>query len=220
MFRKEQIKEIKLKGNGYPFLLSQISSPPSSLYIVGNQELLNQNCLTVVGSRKMTVYGKRVTEKLTRGLVENGLVIVSGLARGIDGVAHRACLASKGKTVAVFGTGLDRVYPPEHEGLAKQIVMAGGCLVTEFPYKYEIKRQNFILRDRIMAGLTLGTLVVEGKHKSGTKITATMAANYGREVFAVPGPIDSHLSEATVDLIKDGATPVTRVEDILENLNI
>lgn len=217
-FIKEQLKEITKGEEKYPFLLSQIPSPPLSLYIVGNVELLKQNSVAVVGSRQMTDYGRRVTEKLTRELVEAGLVIVSGLARGIDGTAHRACLAAGGKTIAVLGHGLDRIYPPEHAGLAQQIITGGGCLVTEFPYDYPIKKQNFILRNRIMAGLTLGTLVIEGGQRSGTKVTANMAADYGREVFAVAGPLGSETAEGTAELVNNGAKLVTKVEDILAEI--
>jgi DNA processing protein len=216
----KQVKEIKLESEHYPRLLKEISSPPKSLLVVGNEKILNQNSLTVIGSRKMTEYGRQSTNKLVGDLVRNELVIVSGLARGIDGVAHRSCLSAHGKTVAVLGHGFDRLYPPEHWGLAKQIILSGGCLVTEFPIGYPIKRENFPLRDRIMAGLSLGTLVIEGASKSGTKITATMAADYGREVFCVPGPIESKLSEGPAELIQEGAKLVTKIEDILEELRL
>lgn len=216
--REQQIKEIKLSDSDYPKLLTHTSSPPSSLFVVGDSRILNKRAVTVIGSRKMSEYGKRMTEKFVRGLVDQGLVIVSGLARGIDGMAHRSCLKYGGKTVAVLGHGLDRIYPAEHRGLAKQIVVSGGCLVTEFPYGYQIEKRNFILRNRIMAGLSSGTLVVEGAKKSGTKVTATMAADYSREVFCVPGPVESSLSEGPAELIQDGAKLVTSVEDILEEL--
>lgn len=220
MFRQEQIKKISLGSEDYPFLLSQIPSPPGQIFTVGDYKILKQKSISVVGSRKMSLYGMRVAEKFTRELVEAGWVIISGLARGIDGVAHKACLEAKGKTVAVLGNGLDKIYPPEHESLAKKIVMAGGCLVTEFPWQFPIERKNFILRDRIMAGLALGTLVIEGGEKSGTKITAGMAADYGREVFCVPGPIDSELSAGPAELIQQGAKLVTKIEDIEEEFNL
>jgi len=218
--RHQQIREIKLTDAVYPKLLSHISSAPSSLFVVGDYRVLSKKSVTVIGSRKMTEYGKRVTEKFVRGLVDQDLVIVSGLARGIDGMAHRVCLENGGKTVAVLGHGMDRIYPAEHRGLAKQIVVNGGCLVTEFPYGYQIERKNFIMRNRIMAGLSLGTLVVEGAKKSGTKVTATMAADYSREVFCVPGPIESRMSEGPAELIQEGAKLVTKVEDILEELQL
>ncbi len=217
---QKQVKELRIKDPDYPFLLSQINSPPKSLFIVGDEKILNANSLTVVGSRKMTEYGREATKRLVKDLVESGLVIVSGLARGIDGVAHRVCVNNQGQTIAVLGHGFDRIYPPEHRGLAKQIVLSGGCLVTEFPTYYPVKKQNFPLRDRIMAALSLGTLVIEGKKKSGTKITASMAANYSREVFCVPGPIESQLSEGPAELIQEGAKLVTKVEDILEELRL
>ena len=214
----KQMREINLGDLNYPKLLSHISSPSKFLYVIGNEKILNHKMITVVGSRKMSQYGREVTEKLVRDLVGKDFVIVSGLARGIDGVAHRSCINSGGKTLAVLGHGFDRIYPPEHRGLAKQIIMSGGCLVTEFPYNFPINKQNFILRNRIVAGLSLGTLVVEGASKSGTKITAGFAADYGREVFCVPGPIGSELSEGPAELIQQGAKLVTKVEDILEEL--
>jgi DNA processing protein len=133
-------------------------------------------------------------------------------------MAHRACLNKKGRTVAVLGHGLDRLYPPEHKGLAEEIVKSGGALITEYPLGYPIAKGNFPARDRIMAGLTLGTLVIEGAHKSGTKITATQAVESGREVWAVPGPIDSPTAAAAADLIQQGAKLVTKAEDITEDL--
>ena len=220
MFRREQVKKLKLGSNDYPYYLSQVPSPPKALYVVGDEKILKQKSLTVVGSRKMSLYGRRMADKFSKELVGAGLVIVSGLARGIDGVAHRACLEAGGKTVAVLGHGFDKMYPPEHRGLAKQIVMSGGLLLTEFYWGDLVERKNFLMRDRIMAGLSLGTLVVEGRHRSGTKATATQAANCGREVFAVPGPIDSELSEATADLIQEGAKLVTKIEDILEEIRL
>ena len=216
----KQVKELKLKDDNYPRLLKEISSPPESLFVVGNEKILSFNGLTVIGSRKMTEYGRESTVKLVKDLVLSELVIVSGLARGIDGVAHRSCLENGGKTVAVLGHGFDRLYPPEHRGLSEQIILNGGCLVTEFPFGYPIKKENFPMRDRIMAGLSLGTLVIEGARKSGTKITATMAADYGREVFCVPGPIGSELSEGPAELIQEGAKLVMRVEDVLEELRL
>lgn len=220
MFRQDQIKTISLGSQDYPFLLSQIPSPPAQIFAVGNLAILKQKSLSVVGSRKMSLYGKRAAEKFTRQLVEAGWVIISGLARGIDGVVHKACLEAKGKTVAVLGNGLDNIYPPEHRPLAEEIVAMGGCLVTEFSWQFPIERKNFILRDRIMAGLSLGTLVIEGGKKSGTKITAGFAADYGREVFCVPGPIDSPTAVGPAELIQQGAKLVTKVEDIEEEFNL
>lgn len=212
------IKVITIEDESYPKLLKEIDSPPFIIYIKGAEEVLNQPCLAVVGSRRVSEYGRQAGQRLVKDLVRHRLVIVSGLARGVDSLAHRVCLENKGLTVAVLGHGLDRIYPPENRLLAERIVAAGGALVSEYPLGYQISRGNFPARNRIVAGLSLGVVVIEGKHKSGTKITAGWAAEYGREVFAVPGPIDSVQSEAPADLIKEGAKLVTSVEDVLEEL--
>lgn len=217
---RREIKIVTIDDKEYPKLLKEIDTAPFVLFVKGSIKLLSQVGVTVVGTRQMSQYGRRVVERLVKGLVEARLVIVSGLARGIDGRAHRACLDSGGKTVAVLGHGLEKIYPPEHLSLAEEIVKAGGSLMSEYPLGYPISRGNFPARDRLMAGLSLGTLVIEGKQKSGTKITASWAAEYGREVWAVPGPIDSPVSQAAADLIQEGAKLVTKVEDVLEELNL
>ena len=217
---RREIKIITIDDKEYPKLLKEIDTAPFVLFVKGSIKLLSQAGVTVVGTRQMSQYGRRAVERLVKGLVEARLVIVSGLARGIDGRAHRACLDDGGKTVAVLGHGLEKIYPPEHQSLAEEIVKAGGSLMSEYPLGYPISRGNFPARDRLMAGLSLGTLVIEGKQKSGTKITASWAAEYGREVWAVPGPIDSPVSQAAADLIQEGAKLVTKVEDVLEELNL
>ena len=216
---RREIKIVTIDNKEYPKLLKEIDTAPFILFVKGSIKLLSQAGVTVVGTRQMTNYGSRVVERLVKGLVKAGLVIVSGLARGIDGRAHWACLNDKGKTIAVLGHGLEKIYPPEHQSLAEEIVKAGGSLMSEYPLGYPISRGNFPARDRLMAGLSLGTLVIEGRQKSGTKITATWAAEYGREVWAVPGPIDSPASQAAADLIQEGAKLVTRVEDVLEEID-
>lgn len=215
---RREIKLIRLDDKRYPRLLKEMALPPLVLFVKGKIKVLNQLAVTVVGTRQMTDYGRQVVERLVGDLVKKGVVIVSGLARGIDGMAHRVCLGGGGKTVAVLGHGLERVYPSEHRSLAEEIVRAGGALVTEYPLRYPVRRGNFPARDRIMAGLSWGTLVVEGAKKSGTKITATQAVESGREVWAVPGPIDSPQSQAAADLIQEGAKLVTKVEEIMEDL--
>lgn len=213
-----QIRVIAIEDKRYPKLLKETDFAPFLLYVKGNILLLNQPGITVVGTRQMTEYGRRATSRLVSGLVKK-LTIVSGLARGVDGWAHRVCLREQGKTVAVLGHGLDTIYPPDHRGLADEIIKSGGALVSEYPLSYPINKINFPQRDRILAGLTLGTLVIEGGQKSGTKITAGFAADYGREVFCVPGPIDSPQSAGSAELIQQGAKLVTKVEDIFEELN-
>ncbi|MCX6817116.1 MAG: DNA-processing protein DprA [Candidatus Beckwithbacteria bacterium] len=217
---KSLIKVITIEDKRYPKLLKEIDSPPFVLFVKGQIEVLNQPSLAVVGTRQPTTYGCQAVQKLVQDLVKNKLVIISGLARGIDGLVHRNCLVWGGKTVAVLGHGLERVYPPENRPLSEEIVAKGGALVTEYPLNFPISKTNFPQRDRIMAGLSLGTLVIEGGEKSGTKITANFAADYGREVFCVPGPIGSPQSEGPAQLIQQGAKLVTKVEDILEELNL
>jgi DNA processing protein len=203
----------------YPRLLEQIDNSPALLFVRGGFKPKDELALAVVGTRRSTPYGRGVTERFVEQLVEAGLTIVSGLARGIDGIAHRAALEFGGRTIAVLGGGVDRVYPPEHIRLADEITK-NGALISEFaPGKLPVPG-NFPARNRIISGLSLGVLVVEGASKSGTKITARLAVEQGREVFAVPGPITSEKSEAPADLIKLGAKPVTSARDILEELKI
>lgn len=213
------IKVIIIEDKRYPKILKETDSPPFILYIKGDEKLLNQPGLAVVGTRKPTEYGRKVVFKLVPEIAKK-LVIVSGLARGIDSLSHWQCLKNKGKTVAVLGHGLERIYPAENQRLAEEIIGNGGALVTEYPLKYPMDKTNFPLRNRIIAGLTLGTLVIEGGEKSGTKITANLAADYGREVFCVPGPIGSVQSEGPAQLIQQGAKLVTKVEDILEEISL
>lgn len=212
------VKVIKIKDKGYPFLLKQIQGAPKKLYVRGG-EIDYKKTLAVVGTRHPTNYGVRVTRKLVGDLIRHGFVIVSGLACGIDTVAHETALKGGGKTIAVMGTGINRVYPESNQGLAQEIVKSG-ALVSEFGSGYQVRRGSFPARNRIISGMSLGVLVIEGKSRSGTKITANFAADQGREVFAVPGDITSKMSEAPMDLIKLGAKAVTRVEDILEELTM
>lgn len=214
-----QIRAVAIDDKNYPKLLKETDFAPFIIFVKGAVEALNRPGITVVGTRKMTGYGRRVVGRLVPELAKK-LTIVSGLARGIDGWTHRVCLAAGGTTAAVLGHGLERIYPPEHQSLAGEILAAGGALISEFPLNYPLHKQNFPRRDRILAGLTLGTLVIEGGEKSGTKITAGFAADCGREVFCVPGPIDSPAAAAPAGLIQQGAKLVTKVEDIFEELHL
>ena len=219
---KENIEILTIKDEAYPTQLKEIASAPPVLYIRGDRDILSNKSIAIVGSRKFTEYGRRVTENLTRDLVRAGLTIVSGLALGIDGIAHRAALDAGGLTAAVLGTGIDdaTIYPREHFNLAKSIIENGGALITEQPPKTPSLKQNFPARNRIMAGLALGTLVIEAAENSGSLITAGFALEQNREVFAVPGDIFSPQSTGTNRLIKNGAKLVTSAADILEELNI
>lgn len=219
---KENIDIVTINDEVYPSQLKEIASAPPVFYIRGEKNILSNKSIAVVGSRKFSSYGQRVTENLTRELVRAGLTIVSGLALGIDGVAHQATLASDGATIAVLGTGIDdeTIYPREHFNLAIRILENGGALITEFPPKTPSLKQNFPARNRIMAGLALGTLVIEAAENSGSLITANCALEFNREVFAVPGDIFSPQSAGTNDLIKKGAKLVSSAADILTELNL
>lgn len=216
---KHRVKFLTLKDEVYPKLLQEIADPPFVLFVKGQLKMQDQKALGIVGTRKITPYGREVTEKFASWLVGQGFTIVSGLARGVDSVAHRVALGCGGRTLAVLGCGLDQVYPPEHKGLAEQIA-ENGALLAEFPLGMPALRQNFPLRNRIISGLSLGVLVTEGEVKSGTKITAKYAVDQGREVFAVPGPITSPTSAGPAELIKLGAKLVNCGADILEELQL
>lgn len=203
----------------YPPLLREITDPPPVLFVRGRLEALHQVSVTVVGTRRPTTYGRQVAEDLAKALARAGVTVVSGLARGIDAMAHRAALSADGITVAVLACGLDMVYPPEHLSLARQI-MEKGALVSDYPLGTHPRSEYFYRRNRIMSGLSLGVVVVEGEMTSGALITAKWALEQGRDVFAVPGPIYSPASQGPHWLIQQGAKLVQRVEDILEELNL
>ncbi|MEK7621021.1 MAG: DNA-processing protein DprA [Patescibacteria group bacterium] len=189
---------------------------PKKLYILGNLPKKRIPTIAIVGSRKHTQYGKEIAEKLAYELARAGVVVVSGLALGIDSIAHRAALEAKGTTVAVLAHGLDTVYPASHKSLAKKIVQEGGALVSEYKTGTSPMAHRFLERNRIASGISDGVVVVEAAARSGTLSTAAHALAQGKEVFAVPGNITSPLSVGCNSLIRQGAIPVTRVEDILE----
>jgi DNA processing protein len=201
----------------YPPLLKTIEDPPPVLYVKGDWSDPMPPGIAVVGSRRPSTYGKVVAEQLARGLAECGIVVVSGLARGIDSVAHVNALESGGRTIAILGCGLSHMYPPENRRLAERISHQG-AVVSEFPMATKPDRLNFPLRNRTISGLSLGTLVVEAGERSGALITAQWALDQGREVFAVPGNVTAPTSRGTNRLIKMGAKLVERVDDILEEL--
>jgi DNA processing protein len=218
---KSGIKVITIFDDNYPSSLREIHGAPMIIYYKGviDEEIL-ERCFGVVGTRKPTGYGRVVTEKLTRELVEVGLTIVSGLARGVDTIAHTVTIESGGKTLAVLGGGLNQIFPSENLRLAEKITDGFGAILTEFPPSYPHLAGNFPARNRIIAGLSQGVLVTEAAEDSGSLITARLAIEQGREVFAVPGPITSTMSEGTSVLLKDGAKLVSSTKDILEELGI
>lgn len=201
----------------YPPLLSRIDDPPNLLFCRGGLEPRDSLAVAIVGSRHATAYGIRAAERLAGGLARAGITIISGLARGIDAAAHRGALAAGGRTLAVLGNGVLAVYPPEHEDLAKEVA-ARGAVLSEAPPMAEPTPGCFPRRNRIVSGLALGTVVVQAAERSGALITARLAGEQGREVFAVPGPIDCRASKGCHRLIQDGAKLVGDVDDILEEL--
>jgi DNA processing protein len=201
----------------YPAALAEVAGAPPLLYVRGALALADGKAVAIVGSRGCTGYGRRVAERLAGGLARAGYTVVSGMARGIDGVAHRAALAAGGRTIAVLAGGLSRVYPPEHADLAAEICRAG-ALLSESPMATEPLAVLFPPRNRIISGLSRGVIIVEANEQSGTLITARHAAEQGREVFAVPGPVDSPASAGCLHLIREGATLVRNADDVLEAL--
>ena len=202
----------------YPAQLKQIYDPPIALYVRGSVEVLSQPGIAVVGTRHPTPYGLGMAERLACDLAARGLVIFSGLARGVDGAAHRGAIAAKGKTVAVFGTGIDVVYPKENSRLVDQFLVLGGAVITEFPMATFAAPQNFPIRNRIISGISIGVLVVEAAEYSGTRITSRCALEQNREVFAVPGNVTNKNSWGPNTLIKQGAKLVATWEDVWEEL--
>ena len=211
--RGRGISVVALDNPDYPERLRQIHDPPARLYI--NGRLPSEPMIAIVGSRHATPYGRRTAHRLARDLSDAGVVVVSGLARGIDAAAHRGALEGKSPTVAVMATGLDRVYPPEHAELAQAIAVSG-AVITEAENGTLPLPARFPVRNRIISGLSLGVVVVEAAQRSGALITARMAAEQGREVFCVPGSIENPLAIGGHQLIKDGATLVQTVEDVLD----
>ncbi|MEI8060747.1 MAG: DNA-processing protein DprA [Candidatus Berkelbacteria bacterium] len=220
VYEKLNIAPVFFGEKAYSKLLSEIFDPPIILYCRGNIELLNTISIAVVGSRKYTSYSKSVLDKIIPSLVSADVTIISGLALGVDGMAHYLTLENSGKTIGVLGCGVDEIYPTSNRQLGERMLNSGGLIISEFPPGTPPLKQNFPLRNRIIAGMSSGTFVVEARHDSGSLITAGLANEYGREVFAVPGNIDSFASEGTNELIKQGAKMVTGAADILSELDI
>jgi DNA processing protein len=215
---KNGVSIITFSDPDYPTLLRHIHDPPPVLYVRGRLHTDSLN-IAIVGSRNATSYGRGVTERLSSNLARRGFAVVSGMARGIDAAAHKGALAAGGKTIAVLGCGLDTIYPSENRSLFYRIAESG-AVISEFPFLTPPDARNFPVRNRIISGLALGTVIVEATQKSGSLITARLAAEQGREVFAVPGSVTSFKSMGTHRLIKQGAKLVEHVDDIIEELNI
>lgn len=217
---KLNIGYITLADDHYPILLKEIYSPPPVLYIKGAIPRNNHLSLSVVGTRKTSVYGRHITPELVKPVVENGLIIVSGLALGIDTISHQSCIDAGGQTMAVLGCGLDRIYPSSNHKLAEKIIATGGCIISEYPPGTEPFKQHFPARNRIIAGLSKATLIIEGDEKSGSMITAKFAVEYNRDVLGVPGNITNNSSSGTNKLIKNGAFLISDYQDILEHYHL
>jgi DNA processing protein len=216
-----KVKTLTPKSPLYLSMLQHIADPPRQLYYRGNlEDTLAQPRLAIVGSRKVSAYGKSVTAKLGREAAEQGITIVSGLALGVDGLAHQAALEAGGKTIAVLPSGLDKIYPATHHQLAERILKQGGALISEYPFGSEPYKNNFIARNRIVSGISDAVLITEAAIKSGSLHTANFALEQGRTVMAVPGNITSELSAGTNNLIKIGANPVTEIRDILAAMDL
>lgn len=216
--KKQKISFVCLVDKEYPQLLKQILNPPIVLYAKGNIKLLNSKCLAIVGTRHVTSYGRQITEMFSKYLSESGLTIVSGMAFGVDGVAHKACLESGGATIAVLGNGVDQAFPRENEKLYEEILDKKGLVLSELPPGEPPSIGSFPARNRIVAGLSLGVLVTEGASDSGSLITAKFGLEFGRKVFAIPGPITSQLSAAPLGLIEKGAKLVISPHDVVKDL--
>lgn len=206
---------IYIGSKDYPKNLSQISGPPPAIHISGKYLKKDNRAIAIVGSRLSTEYGKKMAWNFSSYLAKQGFTIISGLARGIDSVAHLAALKSGGRTIAVLGHGLDMIYPSENASLAREIV-ENGALITEFSLGTPPLKSNFLARNRIISGLSIGVLVVEGARRSGTLSIANWAASQNREVFAIPGRLDSETSYLPNYLIEQGANIVTKPQDILD----
>lgn len=218
--QNSDIKIVTLESKNYPLLLKEIYSPPPILYYKGNLPDNSNFSLGVVGTRKTSIYGRQATLDLVSILAKTGLIIISGLALGIDTLAHQATLKHSGITIAVLGCGLDKIYPASNHQLAKKIIFNGGCLISEYPPGTEPLKQHFPARNRIIAGMTKGVLVIEGSHKSGALITAKFSLDYNREVMAVPGSIFNTNAEGTNYLLKKGAHLISNAEDVLNVLDL
>ena len=210
---------IELENKLYPKILKNIKKVPKKLYINGNLDILNSNCIAIVGSRKNTKYGEKWCKKFAQEFIKYNLTIVSGMALGIDKIAHKTAIRNGGKTIAVLPSGLENIYPEENLELYNEIILNGGCVISEYEPKINASSKNFLERNRIVSGLSLGTVVIEAAYRSGTSVTAKIAKEQGRDVFCIPGSLDNPKSIGTNNLIKEFAKIVTSPKDVINNYN-
>lgn len=210
------MRTINLSYSIFPQSLKKIKNPPNKIYVEGNEELLNKNSLAIVGTRNPTDYGKKMAFNFAKELSNEDICIVSGLADGIDSYAHLGAKSGKGGTIAVLGCGFNHIYPEHNLKLYKEILEEGGCIVSEYEPEEKYKSEYFPARNRIISGLAMGVLIVEGRYRSGSSITARIAIEQNKEVFCIPSNIDSKTGYVPNEYIKNGAQLVTCKEDILE----
>ena len=206
---------IDLNSALYPKKLREIKNPPQQLYCIGNMKLLNEPSIAVIGSRNCTMYGKRITEKFVKQLARESVCIVSGMAKGIDTIAHNSAIDVFGKTIAVIGSGFNHIYPKENKKIFHRIIQNDGLIISEYEPNVQPESKNFPQRNRIVSGLCLGILVIEAAYRSGTSITANLARSQGRKVMCIPSSIENKKGIGTNELIKKGAILVTNANEIL-----
>lgn len=207
---------ISIENNSYPEQLRNIKNPPKQLYAKGNIELLKSNIISIIGSRACSKNGIKLAERFSKELVYQGITIASGMAIGIDTIAHQTTLQEKGKTIAVLGNGFQHIFPKENIELYQQIIKNGGLVITEYSPEEKAKSENFLQRNRIVSGLALGILIVEAAYRSGTSVTARLAKQQGKKVFALPHEVNDKHGVGTNRLIQEGAKIVTCIEDIIK----
>lgn len=215
-----KIKEITITSNEYPNRLRDIKNAPEKLYVLGNEQNLKKEGIAIIGSRAYSEYGKQYAIKFSKELAKQGLTIISGMAIGIDAFSHEGALKAKGKTVAVLPSGFNYIYPKENEKLFEEILKMDGTIISEYPPNTIAESRKFIERNRIVSGLSIGVLVIEAMHRSGTSITAKLAKEQGKTVFCIPSNLERKNGIGTNNLIKEGAKLVTEVNDILDYFKI
>lgn len=211
---------IKIKDKKYPDNLKGISKPPKQLYVLGNESILNEKSIAIIGSRVCTDEGKKLAEYFAKELSKNGICIISGMAKGIDTSAHIGALKAGGKTIAVLGAGFNHIFPKENKELFSEIIKNDGAVIAEYSENVKPKAEGFAQRNRIVSGLSMGVLIIEAKHRSGTAITANFARSQGRKIFCIPHSLEQKEGIGTNRQIKKGAKLVTTPEEIIKELNI
>lgn len=209
--------KITIENNIYPQKLKEITNPPKQLYLEGNVQLLNENSIAIIGSRNCSENGKQLTRKFAYELSKQGLIIISGMAKGIDTIAHEETINAKGKTIAVLGSGFNNIFPKENSKLYKKILENEGLIISEYAPEVQVQSKQFLERNRIVSGLSIGILVIEAGYRSGTSVTAKIAKKQSRKVFVLPHEINDKYGVGTNKLIQKGAMLVTSTKDIIEN---